>query len=116
VLDTPVRSIASELDPGSYSEVIDTAEGFQIILVEERKERRQKEFEEVRAELEKALRREDAPAYAQAAADAFLQDLEAKPDAALEEVAREKSIPSVQTAEPVSAQAPGEGHPLELVS
>ncbi|MCB0324824.1 MAG: SurA N-terminal domain-containing protein [Bdellovibrionales bacterium] len=97
VLDPAVRDAAANLEPGAVSRVLSTAEGYELVQVEGKKERRQKEFEEVRAELEDALRAEDAPIYARAAADDFLNQLEGKAgaDKTLVDFGREKNVPTV---------------------
>ena len=52
-----------KLEPGTVSDLIETPQGYQIALVDEVKQERTKELEEVRANIEKAIRKEQAEVY-----------------------------------------------------
>lgn len=72
-LDKDIRAVAERMEKGKFSDVIETADAYVIIYLEDIKDKRLKPFEEVRASIEKQRRQEDAPEYAKAEADAFLR-------------------------------------------
>ncbi len=56
-------SAAFKLSPGQNSELVSTDAGFHIIRMEEFREKKAKPLEEVRAQIEEAIRNQEAPAY-----------------------------------------------------
>ena len=59
VLRPELATIAARLDPGEISEVIETAEAYYLLTVEERREARTIPFHDVRDDLADAVRREE---------------------------------------------------------
>lgn len=100
VVENAVRQVASNLEVGAHSEVIETPDSFQLIRIEEKKERRQKTLDEVRDELITQLRKEYAPEYARAAAEGVYQSASETVEATttdLEKIASEKGYPLTVT-------------------
>ncbi len=100
VLEGPVRQSASSLEVGAHSEVIETPDSFQLIQIEDKKERRQKTLDEVREELIAELRKEYAPEYARAAAEEVYQKAAETTEPSTEDltaIASEKGYPLTVT-------------------
>ena len=118
VLDTALRDAANALSVGEYSKVLSTAQGYEIIFAEEKKARRQKTFDEVRANLEQALKKEDAPEYAKAEAEEIFDTWMSAADTAtltLESLAKERALDVVLSSKPLTAGESEAGFPRELV-
>jgi peptidyl-prolyl cis-trans isomerase D len=62
--DEAFEQAVAKTSVGNVSELIETDYGFEIIKVEERKASQARPLHEVRAEIEKELRKSEAPAYA----------------------------------------------------
>jgi peptidyl-prolyl cis-trans isomerase D len=71
-LDQDLRSIADRVEQGKFSDVIETATQYVILQVDDIKERKLKPFEEVRPQLEREIRMNDAPEYARIESENFL--------------------------------------------
>lgn len=78
---------------GAVAELIESNTGYEIVLVEERKEPGQKPFAQVKDEIERAIRLREAPAYAAAKAQEIVTDAR-KTSRALSIVATEKGLPA----------------------
>ena len=119
LLSEKLRAVAVDLEKGKHSKVIETENGFEIIFVEDRRERRQKTFDEVKTQLEASLRLEDAPAYAQAAAEEFFDSWEeefVKNKTSLEAYLKGKEHKLIQVQDPVELGASEAGVPMQLIA
>jgi peptidyl-prolyl cis-trans isomerase D len=118
VLEGPVREASGSLAVGEHSAIIDAATSFQIVFVEDLKERRQKELSEVRAEIEQTLRNDYAPEYARADAEQLLDVAEkiSGEGMALEAAAKEKNLPVTMSEGFLSRLVGSTNFPRELTA
>jgi len=65
--------VAFATEPGSVTELVETPEGLRVIKVEERKASSLKPLDSVRAQIESAIRKAEAPSYAAARAQEILK-------------------------------------------
>jgi peptidyl-prolyl cis-trans isomerase D len=70
-LDASIRNKAAELEIDTPSEIIESDDKFTIIQAIAKQESKQKPIEQVRGDIERAIKAERAPIYARAAADEF---------------------------------------------
>jgi peptidyl-prolyl cis-trans isomerase D len=78
---------------GAVAELIESSTGYEIVLVEEKKEAGQKPFAEVKDEIERTIRTREAPAYAAAKAQEIVSEAR-KTSSSLSAVAAAKALPS----------------------
>ena len=69
MMEQNVADAVFSVEPGKLTEVVENKNGFHVIRVEDRKEARQKEFDEVKDQIEKDLKREKAKELALEAAE-----------------------------------------------
>ncbi len=91
MLGEPIESILFSMKAGELTRVLPGRDGFFIFKVEEVKEEKQKPFEEVRAQILQALKKEKAKAEASRKADDAFYSLFRSRD--LEGYARDKNVP-----------------------
>lgn len=82
---------------GSVAELIESNTGYEIVLVEEKKDAGQKPFAEVREEIERTIRSREAPAYAAAKAQDIVTEVR-KNTSSLTTVAAAKGLPAPKSA------------------
>ncbi len=113
-LEPPVRNAIAKVDEKRASNVVEQKDGYAIFYVDEAKAQRQKELSEVRQEIQDALRRLDAPMYAQQRANELSESWQQK-DQSLLDFAKENKLTAEDTAKPlVATELPG-GVPSALV-
>jgi peptidyl-prolyl cis-trans isomerase D len=78
---------------GSVAELIESNTGYEIVLVEEKKEAGQKTFAEVKNEIEQGIRTREAPAYAAAKAQEVVNEVR-RSSTSLSAVATSKGLPT----------------------
>ncbi len=78
---------------GAIAELIESNTGYEIVLVEEKKEAGQKPFAEVREEIERVIRTREAPAYAAAKAQETVNEVR-KSSSSLATIAGSKGLPA----------------------
>jgi peptidyl-prolyl cis-trans isomerase D len=100
-LDPKIRTAASRLDIGEHSKTIDLDDTLQILYVEDKEEKREKTFEEVQTEIERDLRKADAPEYAAAAAQAFLKKWD-ETKGSLQDLATAQTLALITTDKPLA--------------
>ncbi len=88
VLENTVRQVASAKAVGEHSEVIDSPDSFQLVYVEEKKERRQKTLDEVRGVIKAKLQIDYAPEYGGAAAEEVYQLVEKNREPSSEDLSK----------------------------
>ena len=112
-LDTSIKRAIEKLEKGKYSEVFQNGQQFSIVLVKDSKAKRNKKLEEVHDEILAELKKEDAPEYARAAAESFLQEVRGKK---LKPLAEEKKLTVVSHDEALSKGSSTPGIPPLVVS
>ena len=98
-LEPEVRAAASNLEVGKISEVIELEKYFKIIKIEDKKEKTKRNFEEVKSSIETKIKTDNAPEYARAAAENFMNKVAG---AKLSEVAESNGKKSLTTPNPIS--------------
>lgn len=78
---------------GGIAELIESNTGYEIVLVEEKKEAGQKPFAEAKEEIERTIRTREAPAYAAAKAQEIVNEVR-KSSSSLSAVAASKGLPT----------------------
>jgi peptidyl-prolyl cis-trans isomerase D len=78
---------------GQVADLIESSTGYEIVLVEEKKEAGQKAFAEVKAEIEQTIRSREAPAYAAAKAQEVVSEAR-KNSSPLSAIAAAKGLPA----------------------
>jgi peptidyl-prolyl cis-trans isomerase D len=98
---------------GNVSEIIEEDFGFEIIKVDERAQASTRSFDEVKSEIEKELREQEAPAYAAAKAREIVERAkkEAKP---LSEIVQSLGLSISSTTEPLEQSSDPSGAPSGL--
>lgn len=71
------RLVLDRLEKGRFSDVLETESSYAVLFLEDVKEKRLKEFSEVKAQLEAEYRADKAPEYAALAADEFFDSSQA---------------------------------------
>lgn len=116
ISDKKLRAAAAKLAQGEVSELIETDDGFYLLYAEEVKEKQEKPYEEVRAQLEQQFRLNNAAQYAQAAAESFLAQVSAiEGDNSLKEAAQKENLKVVATEKALSRHDGMPGLPQPLV-
>ena len=72
-MDPALEKAAFAVKEGGFSELVEADYGYHIVLVESYKPSRTKELDEVRAEIESIIRKEEAPAYTAARAEELFE-------------------------------------------
>ena len=86
-----LSAAVNELDIGEYSEVIELDDSYSVILVEDYKEESTKPFEQVKTEVEQAIRSSLASEYAYAEAEQVFDEFRST-SKSLESFAKEKGL------------------------
>lgn len=81
---------------GSVADLIESNTGYEIVLVEEKRDAGQRPFAEVREEIERTIRSREAPAYAAAKAQEIVSEAR-KTSTPLSAVAAAKGLPAPKT-------------------
>ena len=113
-LEGPLRTAAADLGDKIPSSLIEHENAYYILFAEEKKDARVKDFSEVRQTLEDRYRDEDAPVYARARAQEFLDRWLKNENATLTDAAAKESLATKQTNGFVSVDAAAEFAP-ELI-
>lgn len=110
-LDKTLREIVDRMEPGHYSDVIDIEGEYDVVFLDEVKDRELKPLEQVKAQLETELRAEDAPEYARVEAENFLSSWQegANTNLSLAEFAKKQNREAQDTGKLMNAQ---ENHAL----
>ena len=94
---------AFELGAGALSDVIEAPYGFHIAKVEERHEPQQKSLEDVKAEIEKTIRKREAPALAASLAQEYADEFK-KTTVSLAEFLKQKGLEDIALIAPLSSE------------
>jgi len=115
-LQPKLRDAARGLDIGDHSGTIETEQGLHILYLDEEVPRKQKSFREVKDEVEKRLRKADAPVYTYAEAEQFYDKWQSE-GILLKDYAPKTEKPLKSTEQLVSTSDPlPSGIPRELVT
>jgi len=118
-LEPATKKAVANLGAGQISDVIETEKGFYLAKVEEVKQSRQKSLEEVKGEIEKSIRQQEAPLYTALEAESFLQkyrDAAGKSKITLESFAKENKLPFNTSEGLLDASQSPEGTEAELTA
>lgn len=100
-----MKTAIEKLDVGSYTPVLTSPEGYEIVLLDDLEQAKIKEMKDVMDDLRKIVKRENAPLYAQEYALKFLEEWENSKQS-LSDFAKSKEKSAITTEKPLSANDP----------